>query len=160
MVTRSYSLIKWPRARCLPPSPGAPGRGGCAWKATPARTPTTHAEIAIAKLRHAGDAACRRGVPTGAPSEEFVGRSCSSSSSDACFIIAPRSPRSGARRGVPARRRAGDRRPVGRTKQKIKKKRLRTSRTSREDVTTARRARRDESRAGEVLARRPGRALL
>jgi hypothetical protein len=98
-------------------------------------------------------------VPTGAPSEEFVGRSCSSSS-DACFIIAPRAPRSGARRGVPARRRAGDRRPVGRTKQKIKKKRLRTSRTSREDVTTARRARRDESRAGEVLARRPGRALL
>lgn len=159
MVTRSYSLIKWPRARCLPPSPGAPGRGGGAWKATPARTPTTHAAIAIAKLRHAGDAACRRGVPTGAPSEEFVGRSCSSSS-DACFIIAPRAPRSGARRGVPARRRAGDRRPVGRTKQKIKKKRLRTSRTSREDVTTARRARRDESRAGEVLARRPGRALL
>ncbi len=156
MVTRSYSLIKWPRARCLPPSPGAPGRGGGAWKATPARTPTTHAAIAIAKLRHAGDAAW---VPTGAPSEEFVGRSCSSSS-DACFIIAPRSPRSGARRGVPARRRAGDRRPVGRTKQKIKKKRLRTSRTSREDVTTARRARRDESRAGEVLARRPGRALL
>lgn len=159
MVTRSYSLIKWPPARCLPPSPGAPGRGGGAWKATPARTPTTHAAIAIAKLRHAGDTACRRGVPTGAPSEEFVGRSCSSSS-DACFIIAPRAPRSGARRGVPARRRAGDRRPVGRTKQKIKKKRLRTSRTSREDVTTARRARRDESRAGEVLARRPGRALL
>ena len=159
MVTRSYSLIKWPRARCLPPSPGAPGRGGGAWKATPARAPTTHAAIAIAKLRHTGDAACRRGVPTGAPSEEFVGRSCSSSS-DACFIIAPRAPRSGARRGVPARRRAGDRRPAGRTKQKIKKKRLRTSRTSREDVTTARRARRDESRAGEVLARRPGRALL
>ena len=64
-------------------------------------------------------------------------------------------------RAAPGRRpETGDRRPVGRTKQKIKKKRLRTSRTSREDVTTARRARRDESRAGEVLARRPGRALL
>jgi hypothetical protein len=43
---------------------------------------------------------------------------------------------------------------------KKSKKNVCERRERREDVTTARRARRDESRAGEVLARRPGRALL